>query len=58
MPLLGWMPAYVPEPDPDEVDDGHDQPLPDGPDLFDYDADIDEYEEDMLDREYHARGEW
>ena len=27
-------------------------------DLFDYEAEADEYEEDMLDREYHARGGW
>jgi hypothetical protein len=59
MPLVPGMPAYVPEPEQDEVDDGHDSPpLPDGPDLFDYAGEHEDLVEDMLDREYHARGAW
>jgi hypothetical protein len=61
MPLLAWMPANVPVADGVMQDDDgqHDStPAHDGPDLFDYEAELEEYIDDQLDREYHARGGW
>lgn len=61
LPLLGWMPAVVPEPVSDNGD-GHDDvlPPPAGPLLLDIDfeGEADDLEEDMLDREFWSRGQW
>jgi hypothetical protein len=53
------MPAYIPQ-------DEHDQPESDKRDdqphhahnLFDFDAEADDYEDDMLDCEFWRRGNW
>jgi predicted GIY-YIG superfamily endonuclease len=60
VPLMPWMPAYVPTEAMQEDNGGnqHDAAPPIGPSLFDYAAEADDYAEDMLDREYHARGMW
>jgi hypothetical protein len=61
LPLLAWMPANVPVVDEAmQGDDGqHDStPAHDGPDLFDYEAELEEYIDDQLDREDWAHGGW
>lgn len=59
MPLMPWMPAYVPhdEQEQPESNGRGDQP-PHTTSLFDFDAEADDYEEDILDREYWRRGSW
>jgi predicted GIY-YIG superfamily endonuclease len=55
MPLMPWMPAYVPTVDAGEQDgDGGDAQ----PSTIDYTAELDEYIDDQLDREDWARGGW
>ena len=59
MPLLPYLPAYVPQDDHDQPDDYGRSDQPQHTDsLFDYDAEAEDYEEDMLDREFWARGSW
>jgi hypothetical protein len=59
MPLMPWMPAYTPrdEQEQPQSDSSSDQSQHTNS-LFDFDAEADDYEEDMLDREYWARGNW
>lgn len=59
MPLIPWMPVYVPqdEQEQQEGDSGNDQPQHTNT-LFDFDAEADDLEEDMLDREFWRRGSW
>lgn len=53
------MPAYVAEAEAMQEDEGNDANTPpEGPDLFDYAAEAEDYEEDMLDREFWSRGMW
>lgn len=57
LPLMPWMPAQMPEPEPFRPD-GHDAQTPqDGPTLWQV-AEAEEYEENMRDREDWARGGW
>lgn len=59
MPLMPWMPAYMPQDEQDqpEIIGGDDQPQHTDC-LFDFDAEAEDYEEDMLDREFWRRGSW
>lgn len=60
MPLLPYLPAYVPPQDEQEQGEGDSngaQPWHTST-LFDFDAEADDYEEDMLDREFWRRGSW
>jgi predicted GIY-YIG superfamily endonuclease len=56
MPLMPWMPAYVPEPEQAEQDGAGD----DAPQQIEtlWDTDTDNYADDILDREFWARGQW
>lgn len=56
-PLLPWMPAYVP-PAPQDEDPPGDAPLPDGPTLFDYDAELDDLLEAREDENFWRSGHW
>lgn len=60
MPLMAWMPAYVPQQDEQEQGEGDsngDQPQHTNS-FFDIDAETDEYVNDQLDRDDWARGGW
>lgn len=59
MPLMPWMPAYVPveEQEQQASNSGDDQPQHINS-LFDYEAEAEEYEDDVLDREFWRRGNW
>jgi predicted GIY-YIG superfamily endonuclease len=59
MPLMPWMPAYVPQEEQEQPDGNgrSDQPQHTNS-LFDFDAEADDYEEDMLDREFWRRSSW
>jgi predicted GIY-YIG superfamily endonuclease len=59
MPLMPWMPAYVPQEEPEEPESSGSSDQPAHTDsLFDFDAESEDYEEDMLDREFWGRGSW
>jgi hypothetical protein len=58
MPLMPWMPAYVPQDEQEQPESGSgDQPQHTAS-LFDFEAEAEDYEEDRLDREFWARGNW
>jgi predicted GIY-YIG superfamily endonuclease len=59
MPLLPYLPAYTPKDESEQPDNncGNDQPQHTAT-LFDFDAEADDYEEDILDREFWRRGNW
>lgn len=61
MPLLPYLPAYVPQDEQEQPqgDSSSDQPQhTDSLFDFDFDAEAEDYEEDMLDREFWRRGSW
>jgi hypothetical protein len=59
MPLMPWMPAYTPQDDECQPESNGGGCQPQHTDnLFDFDAEADDYEEDMLDREFWRRGSW
>jgi predicted GIY-YIG superfamily endonuclease len=59
MPLMPWMPAYTPQDEQGQSESDRSDDQPQHTDsLFDFDAEADDYEEDMLDREFWRRGSW
>lgn len=59
MPLLPYLPAYVPQDGQEPLEDDGRSDQPQHTDsLFDYDAEADDYEEDIADREFWRRGNW
>jgi predicted GIY-YIG superfamily endonuclease len=59
MPLVPWMAAYVPQDEQEQPESGECNEQPQyTKSLFDYDAEADEYEEDILDREFWRSGSW
>jgi hypothetical protein len=59
MPLMPWMPAYTPQGDQDQMESDRSDNQPQHTNtLFDFNAEADDYEEDMLDREFWRRGSW
>lgn len=59
MPLMPWMPAYTPQDEREQREgDGSDDQPQHTNSLFEFDAEADDYEEDMLDREFWRRGSW
>jgi predicted GIY-YIG superfamily endonuclease len=60
MPLMPWMPAYVPEPEvgqEDQPDDTRDD-QPEYTERFEDLAMTDDYADDIEDRAFFARGQW
>lgn len=58
MPLMPWMPAYVPQPEPAIQDAATDNDWPrDAADFWQL-AEADDLADDMLDRDFWARGSW
>jgi hypothetical protein len=59
LPLLCWMPAYVPQVEPDEeVDPTRADGSPEYTAAFEALAQADELVDDILDRAFWARGDW
>ena len=59
VPLLPWMPAYVPEPEQDDANHDHDTLAPPtGPDLFDYDGELEDLIEGREDEDFWRSGHW
>lgn len=62
MPLLRWMPAYVPEEAAEEEEEGQrdDEPQHTGNlfDAIDYEAELEDYREYLLDQEFWRSGAW
>jgi hypothetical protein len=58
MPLMPWMPAYAPQAEEGEPESSKRDDQPQHTNTLWHDVEADDYEEDILDREFWQRGSW